>query len=417
VDDSRTQILPITPEEAAPTSPNPEDTSELPIVEAPRPNRLPRATNLLALGRVQEASVLCREELEDDPVSVEAYALLALAEEQAGNRHLAVELYEKLLALDPTRELEAERLEELRGEVAELDAEAPTPEEKEQQLRRLQPVALIILAAAAVLLIMSVGLLLIVRHRNGVTLAQYQQAMQAGSGDYNYGYYAQAAGFFVQALRLRPQDQNARAWYDASIREATAAGTPASQLPQFYAPNTSPFAPVTVGATGEGNAMPPSLPGPGPDGSYPEPTPNTSGNPWDQTEPSPVVPPDHSSQMINPPTPPPTPPPTSVQTGGTGTAVPPPAPPSEEQPMIKVTVSGHRAPGAAAAARAQDYRRQGDQALAAGNTSAALSAYQQAVTAYQAEETAHPSSAKRRRAPSPPCARRCSYASRSAPHI
>ena len=129
MDDSRTRLLPVTPDTTPSESASPEDTSQLPVVEPPHPSRLHRATNLLALGRIGEAAVLCREELEEYPASADAYALLAMAEEQAGNRHLAIGLYEQLLELDPEREVEAERLEALRREMEELAAQEPSPEE------------------------------------------------------------------------------------------------------------------------------------------------------------------------------------------------------------------------------------------------------------------------------------------------
>ena len=171
--------------------------------------------------------------MEEYPASADAYALLAMAEEQAGNRHLAIGLYEQLLELDPEREVEAERLEALRREMEELEAQEPSPEEKEEHLRRLQPLALVILTAAAVLLIMSLALLLVVRHRNQVIHRQYQQAMDAGNQYYGQGQYAQAAAQYAQAARLRPKDAPANSNYNAALRQARQAGTPAGQFPGF----------------------------------------------------------------------------------------------------------------------------------------------------------------------------------------
>lgn len=303
MDDSRTEVLPVTQEPTVPEASNPEDTSALPAVALP-PSRLHRATNLLALGRVHEAAELCREELEVRPDSADAYALLAMAEEHAGNRHLAIELYEELLALDPTREAEAERLEELRREVEELEAQEPTEEEREEQLRRMQPVALVILIGAATLLLMSLVLLLVVRHRNAVVSERYGQAMQYGVSYYQQGYYAQSAGYFAQAVALRPKDEKARGWYEAAYRQAQATGLPANQIPQLYAPTQNPFAPIPVGpATAPAGVMPMPPPTTGPPVAGGSSGGADAGNPWDVTEPTPAVRGRATGELIKPPTP------------------------------------------------------------------------------------------------------------------
>ncbi len=413
---TETQVLPETLGEECEVAP--DSTSALPVVEPPARSRLHRATNLLALGQHHEAAALCREELEDYPESVDAYALLAMAEEQAGHRALAVELLEELLRLDPTRTAEARHLEELRRELAELQAEQPSPEEKEEQIRRLQPVAMIVLLGAAVCLLASLTLLIVVRHRAGVARERYQANMQAGDYYWQYGMYAEAMGWYAQALSIAPKDKVARDRYARAVQASRMSGSwqPTTPAPPITIdPNANPFAPVpigpqpTTGQPGGAGGFPSATATPG--NVYPAPpsvtgTDRTGGgnNLWNQTEPTPTPP----GGVIGPPPPPP-PPPTGESTPATGDPIQVgsgespgapatgasgagtgettrPRPPGE----IKVETVDRPRPRTDSLAQAENLRAEGQRLYNAGQYGAAAKSLRAAVSAYQNARTEHP---------------------------
>jgi tetratricopeptide (TPR) repeat protein len=396
LDVTQTQQLPETRDSGEGCLPSAEDTSALPVVEeAPHRSRLHRATNLLALGQAHEAANLCREELEDFPESGDAYALLAMAEEQAGHRALAIDLLQELLLLDPTRAMEAEHLAELQREQEELEAQEPTAEEKEEQIRRLQPVALLMLAAAAVCLLASLVALGVAHHHRTQALAAYDQAMTYGAWNMNYHFYPEATGWYAQALRLYPDDPAARARYAQAVQAAQASGQPVTAAPPVSInPNASPFPPVTIGPpSGATNALgagdfptppgttPPSLvrgnqPGAGGNGT---PTPD-----W-TPEPTPTPPGRLNPPLINPPATPPTNPPA-------GSVPPPPPPPPPPKPRGQITIE-NVTPAAGAGDsldQADGLRARGGDQENQGQYSAAAKSFRAAVSAYKSAQAQHP---------------------------
>ncbi|HEY3396517.1 MAG TPA: hypothetical protein VGM19_02560 [Armatimonadota bacterium] len=383
------ELVESTEEEAEACGPSPEDTASLPVVAAAPSTRLPRATNLLALGQAAEAAALCREELVLDPASTEAYALLAIAEEQAGNRDVAIEMYEELLRLDPDRPVEAEHLAALRCEAEELRAEEPSPEEQEERLRRMQPLALIIMAGAVVCLLAALTLMIVARHRAADTRQAYAVAMQTGYQYYQGGYYRDSMNLFAEAVRLFPRDAAARQWYAYADQQARATGTYAATAPPLINPAAQPFAPVPLG-----NGAPPAagtLPPP-PGGLTPPPTVrgSTRATDWGDV---PALPPTEPTggQPIIQPVPPPggNQPPVQAPPVPTESAPPPPA---EPQPMIKIErVDTPRRAGAdSALQKADGLRAQGDGLAKQGQYGEALSAYQGALAAYEKAKAAQP---------------------------
>jgi len=386
----------------------PDSTSALPVVEpAPSRSRLHRATNLLALGQHHEAANLCREELEEYPDSLDAYALLAMAEEQAGHRGFAIELLEELLRRDPTRTAEAEHLEELRREYEELEAEQPSEEEKEQQIRRMQPVALIVLAGAAVCLLCSLGLLIVARHNAGVARTRYASNMQAGDYYWQQGYYSDAMGWYAQALSIFPKDKVARDKYAQAVQASRMSGSwqPTTPAPPISInPNANPFAPVPIGPVpgstttpGPGNfPTPTSSPGYQPPPTVSGPARNSGGNPWDQGETTPTPPP---GNVITPPPiefgPPGGPATTDTGTSGTsasGTGTGRTAPPSPPPPPgeIKVDLVDRPRPRANSLTRSESLRSEGQRLYGEGQYAAAAKSFRSAVSAYEAAKADHP---------------------------
>ena len=62
---------------------------------------LREATNLLMAGKSREVARLCHQVIEREPQNIAVYELLAMAEEENGNLHLALQAYEQVVALDP----------------------------------------------------------------------------------------------------------------------------------------------------------------------------------------------------------------------------------------------------------------------------------------------------------------------------
>lgn len=390
MEDSPRESRPDSTEAPQPGASSPEDTSPIPLVAGGHSSRLHRATNLLSLGQVQEAAALCREEVAENPRCADAYALLAMAEEQAGNLHLAVEVYEELLRLDPDRRLEAEHLEELRQELEEVEAEEPSPEEREEQLRRLQPVAWIVLIGAALFLVSSLGLFLVVRHRVADTQAQYKTALGAGAYYYQTAQYTSAMAWFGEALRLRPGDVAAREWYAAAYRQSRLLASRARVTQSRLASRLSPFKPVPIGepaaAQDTTRPEPPSV--------TVAPPPLITGGPRQPVSPPPspdegtggFLPPptDEGRGLIFPPRPAVVPSESSPPPAET------PAPVEQPQPIIKITVSDRPTPVISAQERGDNLRAQGKRLYQEGNYAEAISTYQQALAAYREELSAHP---------------------------
>jgi len=396
VADLQAQLQPDTEETPRANQPTPEDTSQLPAVEPAHRSRLHRATNLLALGQVHEAAALCREELAETPDSLDAMALLAMAEEQAGNRTLAIELLEELLRLDPTRIAEAQHLEELRQELEELESEQPTPEEQEENLRRLQPIALIVLAGAAVCLVASLALLLVVRHRAAQVEARYRTAMQAGEYYYRSGYYPEAMWYFAQAAQIKPHDGTARQWwYTAAQQASRSTSNPSVALPSFN-PANPPFPPVPLGPTAPPPTTSSSPPTPSPSYEPPPPVrlpPRPVGTePGFEPAPLPETP---SQEPITPPVPVPQSPGAGATPQTPATPATPETPtekPAEPQPMIKIETVERPAGASRTSARQRgdNLRAEGDRLYREGAFSAAAKAYRSAISAYEAARNEHP---------------------------
>ena len=404
LDATQTQQLPQTLEGEILCAPSPEETSSLPVVvaEAPHRSRLHRATNLLALGQAHEAANLCREELADFPESGDAYALLSMAEEQSGRRALAIELLQELLRLDPSRSVEAEHLAELQREQEEVEAEQPTEEEKQEQIRRLQPVALLMLAAAAICLLASLIALGVAHHHRTQALGAYNQAMATGYYNLQYHFYPQAADAYAQALRLYPDDPAARARYAQAVQAAEASGQPVSAAPTVSLdPNNSPFPPVgPMPPAGAVNALAGAGPFPAPQSGSQAP-PSVRGNErTGNTEPAPdwgnPTPPEQGQGPIVAHLNTPITPPTATRQPATGTsaagAAPAETPAAPATPPEQITIerTDHPAPPEDAWQKGDELRSQGVEAQGQGQYGAAAKSFRGAIKAYESAKAQHP---------------------------
>ncbi len=406
MDVTETQQLPGTTVGGTHEEANPDSTSTLPAVEPPHRSRLHRATNLLALGQHHEAAELCREELEEYPDSLDAYALLAMAEEQAGHRAFAIDLLEELLRLDPTRTAEAEHLAELRREQEELEAEQPSPEEREEQIRRLQPVALLVLAGATVCLLCSLALLVIVRHRAAVAQARYATAMQYGDQYYRAGNYPEAMGWYAQALNVAPKDATARNRYALAVQASQMSGSWEPASPVTINPAANPFPPVPIGP----QPQPPTGATPGP-GAFPSPAQpyapppsvrgsdrggTPSGPDWEQREP---IPGPTTPGLIEPPPPPPTastqpaatqPAGTSPGNAATGSTPSGSALPPSDPGQIKIERVDRPVSQPSAQQKGDNLRAEGQRLYGEGQYGAAARSFRAAIAAYEAAKADHP---------------------------
>jgi chemotaxis protein methyltransferase WspC len=68
---------------------------------AARPTRLARARELAVQGQFAEAQMLCESHLREDGASSEAYFIMGLVQDAAGEDEQAVECYRKALYLEP----------------------------------------------------------------------------------------------------------------------------------------------------------------------------------------------------------------------------------------------------------------------------------------------------------------------------
>ncbi len=112
---------------------------------------LREATNLLMAGKSREVARLCHQVIEHDPQNIAGYELLGMAEEENGNLHLALQAYEQVVALDPERKADKEKVLALRERLAEEPTEPE--DEQDRRLKLLNRWATVALVASLLLLI------------------------------------------------------------------------------------------------------------------------------------------------------------------------------------------------------------------------------------------------------------------------
>ncbi len=204
-----------------------ETTSLLAVTSDWSGDLLRQATNLLMAGKSREVARLCHEITDREPHNVAAYELLGMAEEENGNLHLAIQAYEQVVALEPGRNLEKEKISALRERLAEQPPEQEEDEET-RRIKRLNRWATVVLAASLMLLILAVTAMFAVRARNA-RLAQEREeqvfaaAMTRGRKLLEQERYDRAVLAFRDADRIKPGNSQARELWREAYQEHRAA--------------------------------------------------------------------------------------------------------------------------------------------------------------------------------------------------
>ncbi len=380
---------------------------------------LNRATELLAQDRVQEAVEACHEALQAYPSSPEAYSLLGMAEEEAGNLKLAIEAYEEAVRLDPGRIAERERIAQLQAQIRayapqERPASVPPPT---QTLQRAAP---IVLTAAAAVLIVVVGLLLVL-HARQVRIARqmettFQEQLAKGQDAVRTGNYDAAIEWFQQALATKPNDETAREWLTWTQRQ--------KQMEARYAQ----WQWMTQGGKiiGGANVLPPTpiVPSSPPvtgTGRRVSPPPSDISSRRHAVWPTPTV--SETTRDSLPPGPSPIVPPAGTEPGGgsaTGTTAPtpvtqqpaptqpvqpaqpssPPTTPTAPESRGEITITRSERPAATTPSKpvsGLQLRNQADKLRQQGDTTAAIATYKKAIAALQQEIQDNPALAASKR--------------------
>ncbi len=231
-----------------------EETSRFVVADSEWSGKVLReAAKLLVAGKSREVVRLCRQVIEHEPQNIAAYELLAMAEEEKGNLHLALQAYEQVVALDPNRKADEEKILALRERLAEEQTEPET--EQERRLKLLNRWATVALVISLVLLLGVVTAVFVLRAHN-MRLAQASQqrafAMYITRGKQLMaaGRYDEAMAAFSEAARINAGEVSARELYSNAYREYCAA------LVRDYRslggklslePRQNPFQPVRVG--------------------------------------------------------------------------------------------------------------------------------------------------------------------------
>ncbi len=376
----------------------PDDTAQIPAVRSEWSREaLRRAANLLMAGKSREVARLCNEVIDAEPQNVAAYELLAMAEEESGNLHLALQAYERIVALDPGRNFEEEKISALREQLA---AEPPEAEDEESRhLKSLNRWATVALVGSLLLLVAVVGSLFVIKARNA-RLVQHRQeqafaaAVTRGEGLLEAGRYAQAIRSFQQADQIKPQNRRVYELWTKAYREYLAALerdqlSMGGKLALDSRPN--PFEPVWIGprpdssadaTAARGGARQYVPPPPMWEGELPPPLPDGQQGPLeDFLRPDERESPDEAAtnpNILEPPA-----------TGGPG---------SPRKTAGDINIWVEPSPTRAAVARADELRVEADNQRRRGNYEKALGGYTEALERYQQEIKEDPSTAAGKRA-------------------
>ncbi len=216
---------------------------------------LREATNLLMAGKSREVARLCHQVIEREPQNIAAYELLAMAEEEDGNLHLALQAYEQVVTLDPERKADGEKVLALRERLAEEQTE-PEPEDKQdRRLKLFNRWATVALAASLLLLLGVVTAVFALRvHSTRPGPVNQEQVFAAyvarGKQLMTAGRYDEAGVAFREADQIKPGEAGVRKLWDEAYREYCAAviwdyRSQGGKL--SLEPRENPFAPTRVG--------------------------------------------------------------------------------------------------------------------------------------------------------------------------
>jgi len=372
-----------------------EETTRLAAVDSGWSAQVLReATNLLTDGKSREVARLCHQVIEQEPQNIAGYEMLAMAEEENGNLHLALQAYEQIVALDPERKADKEKVLALRERLAEEQTE---PEgEQDRRLRLLNRWATVALVASLLLLIGVAASVFVLRTQNA-RLAQTSQeqafaaSVARGKQLMAAGHYEKAMAAFREADQIRPGDAAAGKLYQDAYREYCAAvirdyRSLGGKL--SLEPRQNPFAPVRVGPP-ESNPSGSSATGYSAGRSVPLPPDSRVANlppalSYDQGNP-----PDFSQYEV----------PEFVE-GGTGPAAdsnapgqsPPPAQGHDQQPAGQISIWVDQSPaGSASRQSAEALRHEADILRYQGSYREAIGKYQTAEQRYNQEIEQDPS--------------------------
>ncbi len=249
------------------------DTDQIPAQQAVSAQDLvAQASEVLAEGHTAEPIELCQRALALQPNYLAALALLGMAHEEAGNLQDALDAYESVLRIDPSRAAERQKASLLKLQILRGDQPAPEANEGDETWLRYAP---LVLSVAAALLVFVVGALLIVSARNAHRLndaeAGYEFAMEAGNAAMADGRYTKAASHFQAALQANPQDKAAARRLELARERLAEGESRTAQLPKYIpSKGPNPFAPVVIPATAD-EEEPPAIAEP----LVPPPTPIT----------------------------------------------------------------------------------------------------------------------------------------------
>ena len=214
---------------------------------------LREATNLLTAGKSREVARLCHQVIEREPQNIAVYELLAMAEEENGNLHLALQAYEQVVALDPERKADEEKVLALRERLAEEPAEPE--DEQDRRLKLLNRWATVALVAS-LLLLMGVAITVFALRAHSARLGQTSQeqafdvCVARGKQLMAAERYDGAMAAFREAAQIKSGDAGVRKLWDEAYREYCAAvirdyRSLGGKL--SLEPRQNPFAPVPVG--------------------------------------------------------------------------------------------------------------------------------------------------------------------------
>jgi tetratricopeptide (TPR) repeat protein len=385
------------------------------------------ATEALAAGRIGRALALAREASEAAPNVASVWMLLGMVAEESGELREALGAYRRAHELDSTRQDLADRIEALEQRLPPEEPRQPDVSAPATPLDRYAP---LLLACSVGFLVLAIGLALVLRgHRQRSIESAYKQTMEQGTRYMALQDYGRAEQAFTEALRLRPDDQQALSWLEKA-RESR------QQLAQYKqweymtmggrfpgVTGANPLTPAQILPSAERKAQEgQSQQAQGqPSGSYPsasshrrytwrgatstdwEPTGDITAFPSPRQEFGPGPLPETASAQSGQYTAPPGQGTAAQPALGTTQPVPPatlegaasPPAPAEQPPSghLRITVGEpkviHRVTQTQTP-RADDLRHQAEEARRAGNKKEAQRLFQRAAELYQAEAQADP---------------------------
>ena len=215
------------------------------------------ASELIAVGKADEAAARCREAIALAPDLVAAYSMLGMAEERRGNTVAAAGAYRRVLQLDPARRVEREKLEMLHASGASSVSDRDDEASDSPVIRYAPWVAAVGAAFLVLMLLTGVGWRM---HLERQAEVAFYASMEIGQQSLDLGDYHGAMQAFEAALAVRSEDPDAQQGMRYARRKLmTASGSavdpsavmqPIPHSAQLLPPRgPNPFQPVPIGQT------------------------------------------------------------------------------------------------------------------------------------------------------------------------